>query len=172
MWYRNKVGQEVTYLYSLHDCHMGREDCGLANIVMKEDCEIIIKNNKMKAIYKFNFDCGRQGSLDGVFVANRSDVSYLVENKIPISFGEVLGKHSNVTGYVDKSEIIEVTDDVKMIELFESFDLSSGYSPFDYPVDFWENEEWLSKDDIAKRDDGFFDDFCFIDWMEYKNNNK
>ena len=44
MWYRDKVGQEVPYLYSLHDCHMSREDCGLANIVMKEDCEIIIKN--------------------------------------------------------------------------------------------------------------------------------
>ena len=124
----------------------------------------------MKAIYKFNFNCGGQGSLYGVFVASRSDVSYLVENKIPISFGEILGKH--VTGYVDKSEIIEVTDDVEIIELFEIFGLSSGFSPFDYPIDFWEDDEWLSKDDIAKRDDGLFDDFYFIDWMEYKNNNK
>ena len=41
MWYRDKAGQEVPYLYSLSDCHMSREDCGLANIVMKEDCEII-----------------------------------------------------------------------------------------------------------------------------------
>ena len=49
MWYRDKVGQEVPYLYSLSDCHMGREDCGLANIVMKEDCEIIIKNNKYES---------------------------------------------------------------------------------------------------------------------------
>ena len=46
MWYRDKVGQEVPYLYSLSDCHMSREDCGSANIVMKEDCEIIIKNKQ------------------------------------------------------------------------------------------------------------------------------
>ena len=41
MWYANKIGQEVDYLYSLSDCHMSREDSGLANIVMKDDCKIV-----------------------------------------------------------------------------------------------------------------------------------
>jgi len=33
----------------------------------------------MKTIYKFNFDCGRSGELNGIFVADSEDVKALFE---------------------------------------------------------------------------------------------
>lgn len=45
----------------------------------------------MKALFKMDFDCGRMGNLEGVFIADTEDVEYLVNNKISVYFGEVLG---------------------------------------------------------------------------------
>ena len=36
----------------------------------------------MKALFKMDFDCGRMGNLEGVFIADTEDVEYLVNNKI------------------------------------------------------------------------------------------
>lgn len=54
----------------------------------------------MKALFKMDFDCGRMGNLEGVFIADTEDVEYLVNNKISVYFGEVLGKHSEISGCV------------------------------------------------------------------------
>lgn len=86
----------------------------------------------MKAIYKFEFDCGRQGTLYGTFVEEKEKVDALVKSGTEIEFGEVLGKHSDITGPVEEKDIVFVTDDVAFIELFEKFDLSNGFNPFDY----------------------------------------
>ena len=48
----------------------------------------------MKALFKMDFDCGRMGNLEGVFIADTEDVEYLVNNKISVYFGEVLGKNT------------------------------------------------------------------------------
>lgn len=42
----------------------------------------------MKALFKMDFDCGRMGNLEGVFIADTEDVEYLVNNKISVYFGE------------------------------------------------------------------------------------
>ena len=52
----------------------------------------------MKALFKMDFDCGRMGNLEGVFITDTEDVEYLVNNKISVYFGEVLGKHSEISG--------------------------------------------------------------------------
>ncbi len=51
-----------------------------------------------KGIYRLTFDCGRSGNLTGVFVDTDLRVKKLVETKMVIYFGEVLGKHSEVMG--------------------------------------------------------------------------
>lgn len=51
----------------------------------------------MKAIYKLNADYGRNGNLTGVFIAEKEHVAVLLENKIEVYFGEVLGKHSEIS---------------------------------------------------------------------------
>lgn len=85
-----------------------------------------------RAVYKLDIDCRRQGSLQGVFVAEKEKINYLIDNKIEIYFGEVLGKHSNIVTTIDEGEIVEVTDNEDFIKLFESYGLSSGFNPLDY----------------------------------------
>lgn len=85
-----------------------------------------------KAIYKLNIPCHRQGELQGVFVAEKEQIKYLIDNKIKIFFGEVLGKHSNIVAILEEDEIIEVTDNEEFIKLFECYNLDSGINPLYY----------------------------------------
>lgn len=86
----------------------------------------------MKGIYRLNFDCGRMGNLHGLFIADSADVKALVESEKEIYFGEVLGKHSEIRGSIGSEEITLVTDEILPVEIFEKYNLSSGYDPFDY----------------------------------------
>ena len=95
----------------------------------------------MKALYKMYCDCGRMGSLEGIFVSEKEDVKILVEEGIEVYFGEVLGKHSEISGSIDNDELTEVTDDPKIIEIFEKYNLSSGYNPFDYTANNYQIDE-------------------------------
>lgn len=86
----------------------------------------------MKAIYKLNLDCGREGSLYGIFIANKEYVDVLVNNDIEVYFGEILGKHSDISLTINDTDIELITDDVKVIDMFEEYELSTGINPFDY----------------------------------------
>lgn len=97
--------------------------------------------NNMKAVYKLNFDCGRQGSLTGVFVADTELVEILMEKEIQVYFGEVLGKHSEVYGSIDEGEIIEVSRDPAVVSLIQDNDLETGYNPFEYSFTDFDYEE-------------------------------
>jgi hypothetical protein len=85
-----------------------------------------------KGIYRLNFDCGRNGVLTGIFIANKEYVKVLIENKIVVYFGEVLGKHSEVYGPIDESEITLVSDNPEAIKIIEDLGLQNGYNPFHY----------------------------------------
>ena len=88
----------------------------------------------MKALFKMDFDCGRMGNLEGVFIADTEDVEYLVNSKICVYFGEVLGKHSEISGCVAESEIKQITTDENVIKIVEEYGLNSGYNPFEYTL--------------------------------------
>jgi hypothetical protein len=107
-------------------------------------------NNPKKAIYKFYQDHGCMGSLEGIFVADPEEVKRLINSQKEIYFGEVLGKHSEISGVITEGEITTVSDDPKVVKLFEDHDLSSGYCPFDYIEDFDEDRE---DDDYEGEDD-------------------
>ena len=96
----------------------------------------------MKALYKMNLDCGRQGNLEGIFVAEDEDVEILLKHQLEIQFGEVLGKHSDVCGYIGEDEIEKITSDENVIKIFEQYKLKSGYNPFSYPL-LWNSAEEL-----------------------------
>lgn len=87
-----------------------------------------------KAIFKFNFDCGRQGELEGVLVSTKEKVDTLVKSEMEVYFGEVLGKHSEVVGPIDEGELIFVSDKEDVVRAVEEYGLTSGYNPFDYEV--------------------------------------
>lgn len=84
----------------------------------------------MKGIYKFYWDCGRMGSLEGIFVTTEAQIANLIGKTI--DFGEVLGKHSEISGTLEKDDLKLITRNPEFIELFEQHEMFTGYNPFDY----------------------------------------
>lgn len=87
----------------------------------------------MLKLYSFHWDCGRQGEVDGLFAAD----SDLVDNMIGerVHFGEILGKHSEVYGKLDREDLEIVSEDKEKIDwLVEVIGSStiSGYNPLGY----------------------------------------
>ena len=108
-----------------------------------------------KAVYKLSVSCGRQGDLNGVFIAEKSHVKKLIEAKIQVYFGEVLGKHSEIYGAIEEDEIIFVSDNPEVIKVIEENVLESGYNPFEYTAINFEHEgiedgEWVISDLVTK----------------------
>lgn len=84
----------------------------------------------MEAIYKLKFNCGRQGELTGIFVAQKAHVEYLIKSGIEVYFGEALGKHSEIYGPIEEKDIQMVSDDDQDVSRFISLHLKSGRNPF------------------------------------------
>ena len=114
----------------------------------------------MKALYKMTFDYGRMGELEGVFVAEKEDVEYLTSHKVMIYFGEVLGKHSEVCGWLEESEVKFITDDENVIRIVEEYGLESGYDPF-YQI-LGQDTDGLEETDID------CDDRTVKEYIDYK----
>lgn len=85
-----------------------------------------------KGIYKLHFDCGRMGQLDGIFIAPKEHVKVLIEEKIQVYFGEVLGKHSEIHGPIEEKDITFISDNPEAIKIIEELELETGYNPFGY----------------------------------------
>ena len=87
----------------------------------------------MKAIYEFYWDCGRQGFLEGLFIADSDEVKEAIGKKV--HFGEALGKHSEIYGELEELDIVLVTDDPVAINVVERYELTKGYNPLNYIED-------------------------------------
>lgn len=84
-------------------------------------------------LWKFEWDCGRQGVLNGLFVATEQEAQELIGQQV--NFGEVLGKHSEVYGDIEEGEIIKVDLDSKTVEKVTKIigdSTWSGYNPLEY----------------------------------------
>jgi hypothetical protein len=94
-------------------------------------------------LVKFERNCGRMGSLEGLFVCDPDEwktLQLLIKHEINIDFGEALGKHSQVDGPLLASEITVRSENTEFCKEFRRLDLDTGYSPigtFD-PALFWE----------------------------------
>lgn len=89
----------------------------------------------MLKLYSFHWDCGRSGDLYGLFVAEE----YQVESAIGklLYFDEVLGKHSEVEGILEASDLEEVSSEQdKIAWLVGLLGTSiSGFNPLEYLVE-------------------------------------
>ena len=59
-------------------------------------------------LYEFRFDCGRSGSLTGMFAVDdrgKKALNALIKSGTEVNFGEVLGKHSDVYGPIGASDV-------------------------------------------------------------------
>jgi hypothetical protein len=85
----------------------------------------------MKRLYKFYRSFGRNGDLSGVFLATEEEVSSILGKKI--YFGEVLGKHSDVSATMREEDFVLVLTSERFVEEWEEIgNLNNGINPFDY----------------------------------------
>lgn len=83
-----------------------------------------------KALYRFTLDCGRMGSLDGLFTATDAEVKDIIGKHV--YFGEVLGKHSEIAADMEAENFERLTDNPDFVKTFEQFKCASGTNPFGY----------------------------------------
>lgn len=84
----------------------------------------------MLGLYKFYWDCGRMGFIDGLFITESGKAKNIVGREV--YFGEVLGKHSEIFGTIEEGDISVVSENEDLIEhLRNTFgsDTLSGYNP-------------------------------------------
>lgn len=86
----------------------------------------------MEKMYKFYWDCGSYGSLEGLFVADEIEVKELIGKEV--YFGEVLGKHSEIYGVIEEQDIQEVkVSEITIEEIKKALGCNiSGYNPLEY----------------------------------------
>lgn len=87
----------------------------------------------MKVIAKFYWDCGRAGDVAGMFTCTKEELENTYGKTI--YFGEILGKHSEVSGELSEEDIQILSDDQEFIAKFEEIVGSgtlSGYNPLEF----------------------------------------
>ena len=87
----------------------------------------------MKALYKLKIEL-KHSSHHGLFIEDKEKVEWLLKTKPEIYFGEISGKHSNVSGALDEDDIQMITDDPDELAVVSRLDLEHGINPFWYPT--------------------------------------
>lgn len=89
----------------------------------------------MMGVYKFSTDCF-YGELSGIFIANTNDVDFLIKHKDNISYyaGEVLGKYSEIFGWIDEDNITLLTRDEKLVTVLKRLNIEVGYDPLYFNI--------------------------------------
>lgn len=85
----------------------------------------------MKALYKLRIEL-RYSNHYGLFIEEKEKVEWLLREKPEIYFGEISGKHSNVSGALDEDCIQMITDDPAELAVIERLELEHGINPFWY----------------------------------------
>lgn len=101
----------------------------------------------MNYLWKFGWDCGRQGYVEGLFVATEEDIKSIIGKEV--YFGEILGKHSEVYGTIEEGEITKLDLDSETVEKVTALlgTTWSGYNPFYYIEDNDDNEDCDEEND-------------------------
>lgn len=87
----------------------------------------------MKVLVSFKWDCGRMGDVTGLFVCDNTVLEEAYGRDV--YFGEILGKHSEIYGTLDRKDITLKSDDQAFIEKLVDVvgsDTISGHNPLGY----------------------------------------
>jgi hypothetical protein len=119
--------------YALRSAMMGHrsihDKIGPEEAEKRWEAEIGERTSSDEGVYKWSWYCGRQGDLDGLFVATRAEVDDAIGDYV--YFGEVFGKHSEVSGTLETKEFIRLTDDPTVVEFVKEHG-PFGFNPLDY----------------------------------------
>ncbi|MFA5025094.1 MAG: hypothetical protein WC503_01105 [Candidatus Shapirobacteria bacterium] len=90
----------------------------------------------MLKLFQYSEDFGRMGTLEGIFVAKESEVAKIMGKEV--YFGEILGKHSEITTEIIPENIKIVSEDQafikKLCEIFKTRSIS-GINPLEFLED-------------------------------------
>lgn len=89
----------------------------------------------MEKLYRFSWDCGRSGNVEGIFIATEDEVDSAIYKDV--YFGEILGKYSEIYGVLEEHdlEVLDVSD-ITIQELKKVSGRNiSGYNPLEYIKD-------------------------------------
>lgn len=117
--------KELQFLNSLLKDSESQDEMTLS-LIERIDESLISAKGYNKCLWKFHWDCGRQGSVNGLFKATKEEVENAIGNEV--RFGEILGKHSEVEGILGREDLELLSDDP--IEVMNS--LETGYDPLEY----------------------------------------
>lgn len=94
-----------------------------------------------KVLASFHWDCGRMGDVEGLFVTTREELAAGYGKSV--YFGEILGKHSEVYGFLEEKDITIESDDEEFIDKLVSLlgEHISGYNPLDNIQEGQDEEE-------------------------------
>lgn len=85
---------------------------------------------KVRGIYRFEQSFDRSGTLYGIFVEETSIVDRLYGKEV--HFGEILGKHSQVSATITKENLKLITTRYDFISGFMELKLDTGINPLDF----------------------------------------
>jgi hypothetical protein len=103
-------------------------------------------------LYRFDLDCGRMGSIEGIFAAPSESVDNIILEDL--YFGEMLGKHSDIECIIEHDHITLLLSGKKakdnetienIISLFSGSKDEFGHGTITIfgvnPFDYWEDDE-------------------------------
>jgi len=95
----------------------------------------------MKKLFKFRWNCGRMGEVEGLFISTTEELESFYDKEL--YFGEILGKHSEIFGTLEREDITVLSEDQEFLGKMEEIlgDRISGYCPMDYLWDYEDEEE-------------------------------
>lgn len=108
----------------------------------------------MKSLYHYHWYLGRMGSVQGTFLATPESVQKLIGKHV--YFGEILGKHSEVSGTIQESHLTKLGASAGFVEEFgRLFPNGFGYNPFSYVQDDDPDSEDDAADEVCLACDGY-----------------
>ena len=82
-------------------------------------------------LYRFYENCGRMGDLEGIFFFFLKEIEDDIG--LLVYFGEVLGKHSDISVEITKNNIKKIDADQDFIDKANSLGIiPTGYNPLEY----------------------------------------
>lgn len=113
-----------------------------------------VGGNMTLKLWKFDADCGRVGSLSGLIAVSQADIDNIIGEDV--YFGEVLGKHSDITVRIGLEDftLIDIPEEYarKIMTAAGGSHCISGYSPFDYWERVDDDEYWAEQNEKSGED--------------------
>lgn len=104
----------------------------------------------MKQLVSFYWGCGRIGHVEGLFVCEKEELEKAIGKQVYL--GEVLGKHSEIYGALEREDVTILSENQEKIEWLLSVcgnnDTISGYNPLYYLREEYEEDEEETDEDI------------------------